>query len=60
MEPQNQQHQVTRKIDNHTMADFVMKLRYETRDAVFDDEDTDTKFNSFLNTYLRIFYSRFP
>jgi hypothetical protein len=37
-----------------------MKLSYETWDAVFSDVDIDTKFNSFLNTYLRIFYSSFP
>jgi hypothetical protein len=26
----------------------------------FDSDDIDSKFNSFLNTYLRIFYSSFP
>jgi hypothetical protein len=60
LEPQNQQHQLIRKIDNDCMADFVMKLRYETWDAIFSDVDIDTKFNSFLNAYLRIFYSSFP
>jgi hypothetical protein len=42
------------------MADFVMKLSYETWDTVFSNVDIDTKLNSFLNTYLRIFYSSFP
>jgi hypothetical protein len=60
LEPQNQQQQLIRKTDNHSMADFVMKLSYETWDTVFSNVDTDTKFNSFLDTYLRIFYSSFP
>jgi hypothetical protein len=42
------------------MADFVMQLGYETWDTVFSNVDIDTRFNSFLNTYLRIFYSSFP
>jgi hypothetical protein len=48
------------KTDSNSMADFVMKLSYETWDTVFSNVDMDTKFNSFLNTYLRIFYSSFP
>jgi hypothetical protein len=42
------------------MADFVMKLSYETWDAVFSDADIDTKFNSSLSIFLRIFYASFP
>jgi hypothetical protein len=60
MEPQNQQHQLIRKIENHSMADFVMKLSNEAWDTLADNKDTDTKFNSFLNTYLRIFHLSFP
>jgi ribosomal protein S8 len=60
LESQNQQQQLIRKIDNHSMADFVMKLSYETWDTVLSNVDIDTKFNSFLNTYLRILYSSFP
>jgi hypothetical protein len=60
LEPQNQQHQLIKKIDSHSMADFVMKLSYETWGPVFSDVGIDTKFNSFLSTYLRIFYSSFP
>jgi hypothetical protein len=39
------------------MADFVMKLSYETWDPVFGNVGIDTKFNSFLT---RMFYSGFP
>jgi hypothetical protein len=43
-----------------SMNEFTIQLSYETRDDVFTDCDMDTIFNSFLNTYLRIFYSNFP
>jgi hypothetical protein len=56
----SQQYQTVRKIDKYTVADFVTKLSYETWDTVFDSSDTDSKFNCFLNTRLKIFYSSFP
>jgi hypothetical protein len=42
------------------MADFVTKLSNESWDTVFDSNDIDSKFNFFINTYLRILYSSFP
>jgi predicted SAM-dependent methyltransferase len=42
------------------MADFVTKLSNASWDTVFDSNDVDSKFNCFLNTHLRIFYSTFP
>jgi hypothetical protein len=59
-ELQNQQQKLIRRIDNHSMADFIMKLSYETCDTVFNNANIFIKFNYFLNTYLRIFYSSFP
>jgi hypothetical protein len=41
------------------MADFVTKLSNESWDTVFDCSDIDSKFNYFLNTYLRIFIQDF-
>jgi hypothetical protein len=41
-------------------VNFQVQLSYETWDTVFDGEDINQIFNSFLNTYLRIFYSCFP
>jgi hypothetical protein len=38
-----------RKINKHTMADFKMKLSYETWEPVFDGNDVNKIFNSFLN-----------
>jgi hypothetical protein len=42
------------------MNEFMVQLSYETWDNIFVDQDVDTVFNSFLNIYLRIFYSNFP
>jgi hypothetical protein len=41
------------------MNEFFIQLSYETCDSIFVDQDVDTIFNSFLNTYQRIFYSDF-
>ena len=45
-----------RKISNYTIADFQLKLNYEMWEQVFDGNDI----NSFLNIFLRIYYSSFP
>jgi hypothetical protein len=40
-----------------------MRLSYESWDNIFDNNkytDVDSLFNSFHNTYLRIFYTSFP
>ena len=42
------------------MAQFQKSLSYELWDQVFDGNDVNKIFNSFLNTYLRIFYATFP
>jgi len=42
------------------MAEFQNSLTYESWDQVFDSNDVNNIFNSFLNTYLRIFYAPFP
>jgi len=49
-----------RKIHKHTISDFIYILNNETCDSVVDATDVNLMFNSFLNTYLRIFYSWFP
>jgi hypothetical protein len=40
--------------------EFLIQISYETWDSVFADQDIDSIFNSFLNTYFRIFNSSFP
>jgi hypothetical protein len=51
---------LVRRIDNHAISDFIYYLSNETWENVFNATDVDLMFNSFLNTYLRMFYSCFP
>jgi hypothetical protein len=51
---------MTRNINKYTVYDFIANLSYESWDSVFSGKDVNTMYNSFLNTYLRIFYSSFP
>ena len=49
-----------RKFDTYLIPEFINKLSNESWDNVFNKEDTNEMFNSFLNDYLRIFNSCFP
>jgi hypothetical protein len=49
-----------RKINEHTINDSLIKLGYKTWDTIFSTDDINKMFNSFLNSYLKIFYSSFP
>jgi hypothetical protein len=49
-----------RNINKYTTAEFQNSLSYESWDEVFDGNDVNKIFNSFLNTYLRNFYASFP
>jgi hypothetical protein len=51
---------IIRKVDKHTIFDFIYNLSNESWESVFNNNDVNQMFNSFLNTYLRIFYSSFP
>ena len=51
---------IVRKIDQHSIVDFLYNLSNESWDSVFNTNDVNLMFNSFLNTYLRFFYSSFP
>jgi hypothetical protein len=57
---QNANVKIMRKFDAYSILDFQYKLSFETWSSVFDDNDVNTMFNSFLSVYLRIFYSSFP
>ena len=50
----------TRKFNKHTISDFLNKLSCESWNTIFNSEDVNGMFNSFLNIYLRYFYSSFP
>jgi hypothetical protein len=49
-----------RKTNKVTTQDFKYKLSFETWDSVFGFNDINIMYNSFLNSFLRIFYSTFP
>ena len=49
-----------RKINEHTKNDFLIKLNYETWDTIFSTDYDNKMFNSFLESYMKIFYSSFP
>ena len=51
-----------RKIDFNSISEFKDKVSSELWPNVLENvnNDVDTIFNSFLNTYLQIFYSCFP
>jgi hypothetical protein len=40
-----------KKINNYTIADFQLKLSHETWEQLFDGNDVNKIFNSFLNTF---------
>jgi hypothetical protein len=49
-----------RKINEQTINDFLLKLSHETSDTIFSTDNVNEMFNSFLDSYLKIFYSSFP
>jgi hypothetical protein len=49
-----------RKINKYTISNFIDKLSCKSWDTIFNSEDVNIMFNSFLNIYLRIFYPSFP
>jgi hypothetical protein len=59
VQKQSVRSKLMRKMDKHTILDFIFKLNNESWDGVFNNNDVNLMFNSFLNTYLKIFYSSF-
>jgi hypothetical protein len=60
MQNYNNYFYVSRKIDKFFGSDFKINLSYEFWSGIFTDDDVNTIFNNFMNTYLRIFFSSFP
>jgi hypothetical protein len=56
----NNNRHFVRVFNKASSNEFLTQLSYEIWDNVFVDQDSDSIFNSFLNTYLRIFNSSFP
>jgi hypothetical protein len=51
---------IVKNINKYTISDFIDKLSCKSWDSIFNSEDLNVMFNSFLNIYLKIFYSSFP
>jgi len=49
-----------RKLDQHKISDFIFNLGNESWDIIFNTDDVNRMYNSFLNTYLKIFQASFP
>jgi hypothetical protein len=52
-----------RSLNTYSVEEFKTRLSYEYWESVFSHNkstDVDTLFNSFLNDYLRLFYTSFP
>jgi hypothetical protein len=48
-----------RKINACSINNFILKLSHENWDSLFSSDD-NVAFNSFLDSYLKIFNSSFP
>jgi Notch-like protein len=51
---------IKRQINKANIENFKLNLSYETWEEIFIDDEVDKIFNSFLNTYLRVFNKSFP
>jgi hypothetical protein len=60
LNPRTKKCKLIRNINEHTINDFLIKLSYETWDTIFSTEDVNDMFNSFLDSYLKFFYSSCP
>jgi hypothetical protein len=49
----------TRVINDHLLNNFVEQLSYESWESIFSNDDVNTIFNHFSDTYLKIFQSCF-
>jgi len=50
---------LNRKINKHTINDFLNKLNYETWDTIFSTNDVNKMFNSFFGFLLENFLFQF-
>jgi hypothetical protein len=59
LKPSTRQIMEIRKFDKNSINDFLTNLSYETWDITISSENINIMFNTFLGTYLKIFYSSF-
>ena len=53
-------HYTKRPLNEFTVSEFKLNLSCVSLDEIFTEDNVDSVCNSFLNTYLRIFYDTFP
>jgi len=58
--PPSKKCMLIRKINEHSINYFLNKLSCESWDTIFSTDDINKMFNSFLDSYLKIFCSSFP
>jgi len=46
---------LSRRIDKFSFSDFKINLIYSSWSSIFTDDNINTVFNNFLNSYIRIF-----
>ena len=49
-----------RKVDQQNITDFIVNLCNESWTSIFNTDDINHMYNSFLNIYLKIFHASFP
>ena len=49
-----------RKMEDYKIAIFLNKLSFENWESTFFSDEVNIMFNSFLDTYQKIFFTRFP
>jgi hypothetical protein len=60
LSPATKKYKLIRSINEHTVNNFLIKLSYGSWDTIFFTDDINDMFNSFLDSYLKFFYSSFP
>jgi hypothetical protein len=55
----NVDHYYIRIINKNAIAEFQLQLSWERWEDVFGENDVNSMFNNFLNTYLRYYHSSF-
>jgi hypothetical protein len=51
--------QMLRNIDEYSLLNFNYNLNFELWEDVFDENEANVAFQTFLNTFIRYFYNSF-
>ena len=59
-EPPFKTYMIISKMEDYKIAIFLNKLSFENWESTFFSGEVNIMFNSLLDTYLKIFFTRFP